>query len=336
MKRTLIGAGLIVAMLAFGVGVYHAAGYLRGDRAVIHRPTEITASPLMGTMYLTQGGAIYRFHHGSFTQLTAENGWSQPAAGPSGQLIVVQRANNYSDLYLLTTSGAKVAQLTHNAAAGLPENSHWAFYPRLSPDGKTLFYAYDPKDRYNSYRVDLAIFADRLNTAAAGVDWTTPNDFTGGDVTPVPLKDGALVYTKYSIDDQSQVHAQIWIQRRAGSAGVALTTPELGCGQPAISADEKSIAMVCSKGSNQSAELDVASFDEATLSLGSPSTLVAGQLVASPAFSPDGKTIAFLAPATAGGGFQLWTATPGSAGSVRDITTDLGLDATSAPVWVAG
>jgi Tol biopolymer transport system component len=336
LKRGLAGVGLVVAMLAFAIGVYHAAGYLRGDRPVVHRPTEITASPLPGTMYLTQAGAIYRFQHGSFTQVTAAAGWMQPAAGPSGQLVAVRLQPNYSDLYLLSTAGRELSQLTHNGAAGPAENNHWAFYPRLSADGKTVFYDYDPKDPYNSYKVDLAIFASRLSAGGNAVDWTQPNDFTGGDVNPVPLKDGALIYTKYSIDDQSQVHGQIWIQRRPGTDGVALTTPDLGCGQPALAPDEKSIAMVCNKGSNQSADLVVASFDEATLTLGSPSTLVSGQLVASPAFSPDGKTIAFLAPSTPGGGFQLWTANPASAGSVRDITTDLGLDSTSAPVWLAG
>ena len=336
MKQWLISIALVVAMLAFGIGVYHAAGYLRGGKPVIQRPTQISASPLAGTIYLTQAGAVYRFQHGSFTQVTSENGWTQPAAGPGGQLIVVQRAVNYSDLYLLATSGHKVAQLTHNAGSGLPEGNHWAFYPRLSPDGKTVFYDYDPKDPYNSYRVDLAIFASGLSSGAGAVDWTEPNDFTGGDVTPAPLKDGALIYTKYSIDDQSQVHSQVWIQRRAGSAGVALTTPDRGCGQAAISPDEKSIVMVCNKGSNQSADLEVASLDETTLTLGAPSTLVGGQLVASPTFSPDGKTVAFLAPSTPGGGFQLWTVNPGSPGTVRDITTDLGLDSTSAPVWLAG
>ncbi|HUE68999.1 MAG TPA: hypothetical protein VMP38_12495, partial [Candidatus Acidoferrum sp.] len=64
--------------------------------------------------------------------------------------------------------------------------------------------------------------------------------------------------------------------------------------------------------------------------------LVSGQLVASPAFAPDGRTIAFLAPSAHGGGFQLWTVNPAVAGSVRDITTDLGLDSTSAPVWLPG
>jgi Tol biopolymer transport system component len=335
-RRWLVGAGLVVAMLAFGIGVYHTAGLLHGARPLTHRPTEITASPLPGTMYVAQGGAIYRFQHGSFTQITADDGWTQPAAGPSGQLIAVRRKNNYSDLYLLTTSGHQIAQLTHNSSSGLPESNHWAFYPRVSPDGQTLFYDFDPKDPYNDYRVDLAIFASRVTAGAPAVDWTEPNEFTGGDVTPMPLKDGALIYTKYSIDDQSQVHSQIWIQRRPGSAGTALTTPDLGCSHPSVSPDEKSIVMVCDKGSNQSADLDVASFDESSLTLGTPSTLVSGQLVASPTFSPDGKAIAYLAPSSPGGGFQLWTVTPGSSGSVRDITTDLGLDATSAPVWFGG
>jgi TolB protein len=336
MKRWLIGAGLVIAMLAFGIGIYRTAAALKADHSVMRRPTAITASPLPGTMYLVQAGAVYRFQHGSFSQVTADDGWTQPAATPSGQLVVVKREENYSDLYLLSTSGRQVAQLTHNSSPGSVESNHWAFYPRLSPDGQTLFYAFDPKDPYNNYRVDLAIFASRVNTATGPLAWTQPNQFTGGDVTPVPLKDGGLIYTKYSIDDQSQVHSQVWIQRRAGSVGVALTTADLGCGQPAISPDEKSVAMVCNRGSGQSAELDVASFDAASLTLGPPTTLVSSELVASPTFAPDGKTIAFLAPSTPGGGFQLWTANPSVAGSVRDITTDLGLDSTSAPVWLAG
>src|SRR5438309_605556 len=157
-----------------------------------------------------------------------------------------------------------------------------------------------------------------------------------GDVYPVPLREGGIVYTKYSIDDASQVHAQVWVQKRARSAGQALTAPELGCGQPALSADEKLIAMVCNKGSNQSAELDVATFDPTTLTMGSPATLVSRQLVTAPVFSPDGKTIAYLAPSAPGGNFQLWTVNSSGPASVRGITSDLGLDATSAPVWLGG
>ena len=334
--RWLVGAGLVIAMLAFGVGIYHAAGMLRGDHATVHRPTEVTAAPLPGTLYVVQAGAIYRFQHGNFTQVTPEDGWTQPAVAPNGsQLVAVKRTTNYSDLYLLTTGGKQVAQLTRNYTPGAAENNHWSFYPRLSPDGATLFYDYDPKSRYNDYQVDLAIFASPADPNARGsIQWTTPNDYTGGDVNPIPLKTGGLIYTKYSIDDSFQVHAQIWYQKRAGTAGQALTPPELGCEQPALSADEKLMAMVCTKGSNVAAELDVATFDAAALTLGSPATLVSNQLVASPAFSPDGKVIAYLAPSSAGGQFQLWTVDSSGPASVRDITTDLGLDSTSAPAWV--
>jgi Tol biopolymer transport system component len=337
--RWLIGAALVVAMLAFGIGFYHAAGYLKGDRPVARRPTQVLARPLPGTMYLVQSGAIYRFQHGSFTEVTDDDGWMQPAAKPGGsELVAVRREPNYSDLYLLSTAGKPMTQLTHNSVPGpAVENNHWSFYPRFSGDGSTLFYDYDAKDLYNPYRVDLAIFASPSDPASRGsVQWTDPNQYTGGDVNPVPLQGGGLVYTKYSIDDSFQVHAQIWAQKRQRSAGKALTEPQLGCGQPAISPDEKLIAMVCTKGSNQSAELDVAPFDPATLTLGSPATLVSGQLVSAPAFSPDGKTIAYLAPSAPGGAFQLWTVTSSGSASERAITTDLGLDSTSAPVWLGG
>src|SRR5437868_13228413 len=264
--RWLIGAGLVCAMLVFGIGVYHAAGYLKGTRPTVQRPTQVTAPPLPGTMYVVQAGAIYRFQHGSFAQVTADDGWTQPAAAAGGsRLVAVRREANYSDLYVIGTTGRVLAQITHNSVPGpVVENNHWSFYPRFSADGSTVFYAYDPKDPYNPYRVDLAIFSSPSDPAAGGsVQWTDPNQYTGGDVNPVPLRQGGLLYTKYSIDDAFQVHAQVWAQKRARSAGQSLTAPELGCAQPALSPDEKLIAIVCNKGSNQSAELDVATFDPA-------------------------------------------------------------------------
>jgi Tol biopolymer transport system component len=145
-----------------------------------------------------------------------------------------------------------------------------------------------------------------------------------------------LIYTKYSIDAQSKVHSQIWLQSRPGSTGVALTDPEANCLQPALSADGQTLAMVCTQGQPLSAQLVVASLLPTTLTIGPAAVLAKGQLVASPAFSPDGKTVAFLAPATPGGGFQLWTVptTPATATTPKQVSTELDLDANSAPVWV--
>lgn len=335
--RWLVGVGLVVAMLAFGIGVYHAAGYLKGSRPVLHKPNEVTVAPLPGTIYVVQQGALYRFQHGNFTQLTPEAGWIQPAADPrGGKLAIVQRKQNHSDLFLMSTGGKSIAQLTHNSSSQV-ENNHWSFYPRFSPDGSKLFYDFDPKDSYNSYKVDLAIYASPSDpSSSTSVQWSNPNDYTGGDVDPMPLRSGGLLYVKYSIDLQFQVHSQLWVQKRAESDGAPLTTTDMNCAQAALSADEKQVAMVCRKSSNTSNELDVAPFDATTGQLGSVTTLVSGILTASPAFSPDGKSVVFLAPPTsnAGAGFQLWTAPASGSSPAQELTSDLGLDASSAPVWV--
>ena len=321
-------------MLAFGAGVYATVGMLRAGHHTVHRPSETSARALPGTMYVVQAGAIYRLQHGAFKQITGEGGWMQPSAAPDGRLVAVSRQPNFSDLYLLDGNGKIGSQLSHNSATRAVEDNHWTFYPRFSPDGRSLFYDFDPKDAFNSFRLDLVIFASQMGTGGRTLEWTSPNEFTGGDVQPVPLRDGSLIYTKFSIDDSYQVHSQVWIQRRPGSPGVALTAPEAGCGQPAVSPDEKLVAMVCTRGSNTAAELEIASIDGVNVTLGSPATLVTGRMVASPAFSPDGKTIAFLAPESPGGHFQLWTIGSSGPASLRQITSNLALDSASAPVWI--
>ena len=335
MIKALTFAVLVAAMAAFGFGVYHVAGMFKTDNTRVVRPTAVAAPSLPGTMYFAQDGALYRLNGGRFTQLTSNAGWTEPAVSPDGsELVAVRRTGNYSDLYLLSSSGRVVSQLTHHQAAAAEAN-HWSFFPRFSPDGTAVFYSYDDKVP-GSYEVDLSIFSIGVETHTV-VQWTNPNAYTGGDVNPVPLKDGGLIYAKYSIDDQSQVHSQVWMQSRAGSDGVALTQPGDNCGSPAVSADEKTIAMICRRGDLQTADVVVASLDEANYSIGPATTVVHGQLAAAPVFSPDGKTIAFLAPVAPGGTFQLWTvgdaSGPGAQPNARALTSNVGFDSTASPVW---
>jgi TolB protein len=335
--RGLVASALVVAMSAFGVGVYHAAGYLKASHPQVQRPSQTVGPALPGTIFVVQGGAIYRYSQGKFTQITSEAGWTQPAADPNGsRLVAVRRQANVSDLYLLGLNGRAGSSLTHDSSTTI-ESNHWAFFPRFSPDGSQIFYDYDPKDPYNSYRVDLAIFASPSGADTGSVQWTYPDQYTGGDINPVPLRGGGLIFTRFSIDDQSNVHSQVWYEARPGSAGTPLTDPAEDCLQPAVSSDERQVAMVCTHGQAQSAELTTATFLRATLSLGPSSVLVRGQLAASPAFAPDGKTIAYLAPDTPGGGFQLWTVSAGqsTAPTPRAISSGLDLDAQSAPVWIS-
>ena len=335
MTQFLVAIALAVAMCAFGFAVYFAAGFLKAGHIAVLRPDTTTATTLPGTMYVVQGGVIYKFHAGAFTALTKQNGWMQPAISPDGShILAVRRFQNYSDLYEISTADGSMKQLTTNSSKTVEAN-HWIFYPRFSADGSQVFYDFDPKDPYNSFRVDLAIYASPPNDLGRWVQWTSPNYYTGGDVTPIPLRNGDLLYTKFSIDANSVLHSQLWLQAGAGSTGVGLTEPALDCMQPAVSPDETRVAMVCRNGQTQSAELMVAAFDENGVTLAAPQPLVTGQLVTTPVFSPDGKTIAYLAPATQQGPFQLWTVRSSGSPSPRRITTNLGLDAVSAPVWIA-
>lgn len=326
-------------MALFGYGVYHAAGLFKDAKTQIRRPTAAAAPALPGTMYLEQAGAIYRFEKGAFRQITSEAGWMQPSPSADGtRLVAAKRTLNRSDLYVLTSTGRVLLQLTDNKSSSV-EGNHWSFYPRFSADSSTVYFSYDPKDRYNNYRVDFAIYATTATSpSAAAVDWSYPNEYTGGDIQPVPLQKHGVLYTKFSIDDQSNIHSQVWLQSRPDSPGIGLTKPGDDCSQPALSKDETVLAMVCRHGGLQSANLEVAPLDVAALKLGAPTVLVQGQLVASPTFSPDGKLLSYLAPGEAGGPFQLWAADP-SATTVRaprQITTSLDLDPTSAPAWTTG
>jgi Tol biopolymer transport system component len=330
-------AVLIAAMVAFGFGVYRLAGALKSDTNHPVRPSSTSAVPLPDTMYVAQQGALYRFKGGQFQQITGDNGWTEPSASPDGsKLIVVSKHDNYSDLYVLSPEGNVEAQLTHHQSSQVEDN-HWSFLPRFSADGSNLFYSYDNKDPYGSYRVDLAIFERSASQGGGALQWTVPNQYTGGDTDPVPLRTGGLLYTKYSINDSSQVHSQIWITGAPGADGTALTKPEEDCAQPALSPDQKTIAMICRHGSLSATQLVIAAYDQS--GLGPETVLVSGQLAAQPAFSPDGKTIAFLAPVQQGGAFQLWTVpaiASASPAAARPVTQNVGLDSGSAPVWIRG
>jgi hypothetical protein len=125
--------------------------------------------------------------------------------------------------------------------------------------------------------------------------------------------------------------------------------------------------MICT-GGMQVSNLVIASWNGS--SLGELRTIIQGQLVAQPAWAPDGSGIAYLAPGSAGA-FQLWflpknaynppapspipvpTPTPGGPHNgplpsptpspiptppvIKPIqlTTNLGFDATSALVWLS-
>lgn len=350
MIRFLGIVALLMAFLCTGLGVYYELDSLKGQPAASHAAASGThAVALPGTLYVAQQGRLYSFHGGVFKQLTPAAGWTEPALSPDrARLVAVKREFNYSDLYLLGLDGHVISQLTHNQS-GTVELNHWAFYPRFSADGQTVFYSYDPKDPGNTFRVDLAVYSLTIGSTARPRIWTVPNHYTGGDTAPVPLAGGGLLYTKYSIDDKGVVHSQVWLQARTLSLGLGLTDANDDCSQANLAADGSHLAMVCVHG-GQSISLEWAAFDAANYTIGAPVTLVADQQVSSPAVAPDGQSVAYYAPATPGGPLQLWTVSVPKAGAAAtpsppssptpaatpkpvQVTQNLAFDSTAAPAW---
>ncbi len=308
-------AMLLVALIwiATGVGVYLLLASHRSNLAAkASRPgQESNSGPLKrlpGIIYLVQDGTLYRLQRGTFTPLLNASGtgtWTMPAVSPNGQsVVIVRREYAYSDLYLLDAAGHVQSQLTHDASTKV-ELNHWALYPRLAADGSTLWFSYDPKDYHDNYNVVMAVWTMPLGGSASQMrKWTTPNSYTGGDVQPVPLPSGGLIYTKYGLDPAlNKIMGQIWLTTRAGSPGRALTPAQDDCSQPALAPDGRRLAMICT-GGKQVANVEVAAFDGAAL--GPHEVLVSGQLAAQPTWSPDGGSLVYLAAQGLSGHFQLW------------------------------
>lgn len=368
-SRIALGAFLALAMLVVGPATFLYLDRHQSKIAVApEKPTASTPKPsaftLPGTLYLAQGGAIYSLDGGRFRQLTPEAGWTQPSLFPGNNyLLAVKQSAMYSDVYVLNPFGTPVGKETNNNIPPRqtdPSLYHWSFYPRLSPDGKTLWMSYDqPKFGYD---VVLSVWAMPYGQSIRqGRIWTNAADYTGGDVQPVPLPTGGIIYTKYSYGPDSRLVGQLYFTNKAYATGRALTGPGEDCAEPNLSPDGHEIAMVCTY-DKQISQLTIASWNGTTL--GPRVSVITDQMVAQPTWAPDGSGIAYLAPGSPDGPFQLWwvpkarfapppasptppatpggphngplpsaSAAPGPSTAIQQITTNLGFDATSTMAW---
>lgn len=355
-------------MLGFGSGVYLYLGTLKSkvvqEKSVLPTVTK-PKFVLPGTMFVVQDGRMFKLNAGSFTEIGPAGDWSQPTITPDHtRLIAVSRGVHFSDLYLLDLNGNIVKRLTKNDSRVVAYN-HWAFYPRVSPDGANLVYSYDSPKLTPGVEegVDLSVWSMPLNGAQYQARrWSDPYWWSGGDVSPVPLASGGLLFVRHSIDQSTVVHSQIYYQARALALAKPLTSDTEDCSEPALSPDGTQLAMICSRG-KQTTALEVAPFNGTAI--GPARVLMEGGLYSSPVWSPDGKALAYYAPTGLTGHFQLWylplavTPTPsptaiakaspsastsGSASSIVaptptpapvpvQVTEGVDLSATSPPVW---
>ncbi len=363
---------ILELMAAFGVGVNrYLASRTSKAFAAPDKPThDVIAqkAALSGIVYFADGGGLFAIDGTRVIQLQPQGqGWMQPSLlpGGTGLLAVKETPNLYSDLYELNLDGSIRTQLSQDAATAAQNgidltNNNWIFYPTVGPDGD-VYFSYDwPKepDDSNPYQVDLAVWkaplgstidraeAGKTMTQVSGPDW-----YTGGDVSPVPLLGGHLLYVKYEAANNGdqvstavpaalpgQEVSQIRLDPTPRTDGTPLTQPAQNCSEPALNPSDTMIAMICSPSSTE-ADLVLASFS-LTAGIGPLTYVVTGTMAASPSWSPSGDDLLYLAPSSSAGNgyFQLWHISRVNTGSLSTptmVTTDLDLDATSAPVWAA-
>jgi hypothetical protein len=325
-SRLILGAGLVVLMVVSSVGSYMYLGSRQSNLAAAPKePTTASPTPgafhLPGTLFLAQGGAIYSLSAGRFHQITAAAGWTQLANYPGDNLLAVKRSLLFSDVYVLNRLGKVLRKVTNNnvpASNPDPSARHWAFYPRLSYNNKTLFMSYD-KPKFG-FDVPMSIWAMPVGGSLSHARvWTVSIDYTGGDMAPQPLPSGGIIYTKY-LYNNAKIVSEIWLSPQPernygcyplciapppGQAGIgrALTTPAEDCSQPSLSPDHHTMAMICSH-QTQTSYLTLATFNGSKL--GPRRYVITSQLVAQPTWAPDSSGLAYLAPAQLGQGFQLW------------------------------
>lgn len=341
MRRLLAVVALLALMGGFAFGVNR---FLESRKAHISNDTSVSAPTavraafvLPGTLFVAQHGDIYRLSDGYFADLhlPTTGMWMQPAViAGTIDIVAILRNDAFSDLYTMNGDGSNIVQLSHNKLPGDIQNNHWMFWPRVAADAKTLYLSYDAPKNSNSYEIAFAVWQGTLSGKPATKQITSPFSYTGGDVSAIPMSNGNLLYSKYEIAS-GQVFSRLAIQTKPLADPKYLTDSVSDCGQPALSPDELSVAMVCTGGTGlQSTRLEVASLQGTTL--GPMRTLVDNCLCASPAWAPDGSGLVYYAPADASGHFQLWWIA-GAAGTspapARQATTNLDFDATSPPAW---
>ncbi len=344
MRRALTVTLALALMAGFGFGVNR---FIASKKHTIPTESSVfipTATRprivLPGTLYLAQNGDIYRLSDGFFTDLhlsTKTGLWMQPAYVPNSQdIVAVLRAAEYSNLYLLNGLGQTMQQLSNNAypRPNVVYRNHWMFYPHMVPGTATILFSYDePKDSA-TLAVDFSVWSGTLGGKLATTQVSDSNAFTGGDVDPSPMANGAVIYAKFGIGN-GNAYSQIAIQMKPQGRPNLLTTPAQDCGQPAPSPDGTRIAMICIGGTGlQSTRLEVATLTAGKL--GAPQTLVNNCLCADPEWAPDGTGLVYYNTADATGHFELWWVA-GALGAAPapplQVTTNLDFDTTSPPSW---
>jgi TolB protein len=302
-------------------------------------------SALPGRLLFAVDGNLWLWQGQRGSALTNSGDAYQPAWSPDGSRIAyIRREESASDLMLVSAAGGEPVQLTSNGS-GEPLHSYeriyasvWAFYPAWSPNGAEIAFASQAAPPFGSpaaeYRVTL------YSVPAAGGDQQQLYADDEGHVGRLAYApDGGAIAVAYASAGDGAAQLRRYV-RTESAADPWPGAPEQSY-DPAFSPDGRWLAFAARDTSTGSGGVggrtDLFAIPAAG---GSPARLTSLGGARAPAFSPDGKQLAFLAIMPGADNFSLWVVDlqVGPDGALhasepRQITRDLRIDADSGLSW---
>jgi len=265
-----------------------------------------------GHIFFVKGSTIYSVHHYDAPQEITTG--SEPALSPDGtQLAFILFSKNYQDLYLLNMKTRKLRELVNDYYTD-PQNASTAFtaaVPAWTDDSKSVLFSWSypgaPLPNTTNFdRLGLSITecpAEGPCTPNSNTKLTTPALLSGGDYDAAarPGDPNTIIYSKYQYvtarDGTQRSLASLVALNTATGTSVALTPILDNDSQAAWSPDGNYLIYMKTSDDMKTTSLWAMAFHapgDPQDNAKAQELLTGNAFVADPAFSPDGKDLAYL------------------------------------------